>query len=213
MGEITIVVLTKSSKFSGYCVAGIDCYSRKWVRLVTEDSTSHGAVGAGDLIYEDGSQCQILDVIKVPIINTTNDILQPENTLINTSKYIHFIGKAKIEDVLKIHPAEIRNYILGNKYPYVTKAKVERLGHSLTLVEVSNLLIKHVLNPNGNPKTKADFTYQYERYENISVTDYRFYPAEDEISFDEAYNKAYLVVSIGTPYNNKYYKFVSAIYV
>jgi len=209
MGEITFLVLTKSSKYSGYCVAGIDCKSGNWIRLITEDLQSHGAVGTEDLIYKNGRECQILDIIEVPIIRVVNDVLQPENVLIDTSKYMRFVEKATIEDVLKIHPAEIRENILGNKYPYITEGKVGQLGYSLTLVKVNNLLIKQVANPDGNPKTKVDFTYRFERYENISVTDYRFYL----VANGTLYNEAYLVVSIGTPYKNRYYKFVSAIYV
>jgi len=209
MGEITFLVLTKSSKFSGYCVAGIDCKSGNWVRLITGDLQSHGAVGAEDLICKNGRECQNLDIIKVPIISAANDVLQPENVLIDTSKYIHFVEKATIEDVLKIHPAEIRENILGNKYSYITEERVGQLGYSLTLVKVNNLLIKRVANPDGHPKTKVDFTYRFERYENISVTDYRFYSVANGTLYDEAY----LVVSIGTPYKNRYYKFVSAIYV
>lgn len=209
MGEITISVLTKSSKFSGYCIAGIDCETGDWVRLITEDLQSHGAVSAGDLICENGRECQILDVIEVPIIRNVNDALQPENILIDTSRHIYFVKETTIEDVLKIHPAEIRNYILGNKYPYITEERVGQLGYSLTIVKVSDLLIKQALNPDGAPKTKANFTYRFERYENVSVTDYRFYSVED----GTLYNEAHLVVSIGTPYNNRYYKFVSAIYV
>ena len=209
MKEIELAVLTKSSKFSGYCVAGIDYESGKWIRLVTEDSESHGAVGAEDLTYENGEECQILDVVNVPITGIGQDILQPENVLMDTSKHLRLSGKITIEDVLKKHPAEVRKYILGNKYPYITEAKVGQLGYSLTLVKVSNLLIKQVSNPGGHPKTKADFTYQSDRYENISVTDYRFYSTADGTS----YRTAYLVVSIGTLFRNKYYKFVSTIYV
>lgn len=209
MKEMTLILLTKSSKFSGYCVAGIDCESGNWVRLVTKDLQSHGAVKANNLNYENGRQCQILDVIRVPIINAVNDRLQPENVLLDTSKVICLVGNATMKDVLKIHPDEIRTFILGNKYSYITEAKVGELGYSLTLVKVNHLLIKHVSNLDGDPKTKADFTYQGERYENISVTDSRFYLAADERRYEEAY----LVISIGTPYNGRYYKFVSAIYV
>lgn len=209
MGEILFLVLTKSSKFSGYCVAGIDCKSGNWIRLVTEDLQSHGAVEAENLTYKNGRECQNLDIIKVPIINAVNDVLQPENVLIDTSKCMRFVEKATIEDALKIHPAETRENILGNKYPYITEERVRQLGYSLTLVKVNNLLIKQVANPDGHPKTKVDFTYQFERYENISVTDYRFYSTAN----GTLYNEAYLVVSIGTPYKNRYYKFVSAIYV
>ena len=58
------LVLTKSSKYSGYCVAGIDCKSGNWIRLITEDLQSHGAVWAEDLIYKNGRECQILDIIE-----------------------------------------------------------------------------------------------------------------------------------------------------
>lgn len=209
MGEVTVVVLTKSSKFSGYCVAGINYYSGKWVRLVIGDLSLHGAVRTENLIYKCGKECEVLDVIKAPIIGSANDILQPENIKMDTSERIQLIGKATMRDVLKIHPIEIREYIFGNKYPYIKDEKIGQLGYSLTLVRVNDLLIKQVSNPEGRPKTKADFTYQFERYENISVTDYRFYSIADGTLFKEAY----LVVSIGTPYNNKYYKFISAIYV
>ena len=41
------------------------------------------------------------------------------------------------------------------------------------------------------------------------MTDKDFYSVENGTQYDNAI----LVVSIGTPYNGKYYKFVSAIYV
>lgn len=210
MKEVTVMILTKSSKYSSYCVAGIDYYTGKWVRLVTEDLSSHGAVKRGSLIDENGREFQILDVIKVPVISDVSDnIIQPENVLIDTSKYMHCMGHVTIKDILNIHPAEKTNYILGNQYPYITESRVAQgqLGHSLTLVEVQNLSIRHIVNPYGKPKTKADFTYQYKRYENISVTDYRYYSMEDKF-----FTKAYLIVSIGTAYDGRYYKFISAIY-
>lgn len=43
----------------------------------------------------------------------------------------------------------------------------------------------------------------------MSVTDEQFYSVNNGKKFD----KAILVVSIGTPYKNRYYKFVSAIYI
>lgn len=97
MKEIELAVLTKSSKFSGYCVAGIDYESGKWIRLVTEDSESHGAVGAEDLTYENGEECQILDVVNVPITGIGQDILQPENVLMDTSKHLRLSGKLRLK--------------------------------------------------------------------------------------------------------------------
>ena len=114
-----------------------------------------------------------------------------------------------MEEVLNVHPLESRGNILGNMYPYITEARVGGVGYSLTIVGVDDLEIVQEENPSGKPKTKVKFKYNGNQYENISVTDEKFYSVENGTRYD----KAILVVSIGTSYNSKYYKFVSAIYV
>ena len=42
--EKTIIILTKSKKHSGYCVAGIDFETGEWIRLVSSDIETEGAV-------------------------------------------------------------------------------------------------------------------------------------------------------------------------
>lgn len=209
MGKIRMVVLTRSSKYGKNCVAGIDLVNGSWVRLVTNDESSHGAVSDEDLVCEDGNSVQVLDVIDAPVLGACNDEIQPENVLLDLDTYIEIVGKMAIEDVLNIHPLESRSNILGNIYPYITDARVETVGYSLTIVEVNDLEIVQEENPSGKPKTKVKFFYNGNEYENMSVTDENFYSAENGTKYD----RAILVVSIGTPYNNKYYKFVSAIYV
>lgn len=209
MEKITMVILTRSSKYGKNCVAGINLDNGSWVRLVTNDESSHGAVSDEDLVCEDGNSVQVLDVINAPVLGTCDDAIQPENVLLDLQTYIEIVGRMSIEEVLNIHPLEFRSYILGNKYPYITEARVETVGHSLTIVEVWDLEIVQEENPSGKPKTKVKFYYNGNQYENVSVTDENFYSAENGTKF----NRAILVVSIGTPYNNKYYKFVSAIYV
>lgn len=83
MGNIRMVVLTKSSKYGNNCVAGIDLSNGDWVRLVTEDEASHGAVSDNDLICEDGRSVEVLDVIDAPILGLCNDCVQPENVLLD----------------------------------------------------------------------------------------------------------------------------------
>ena len=129
--------------------------------------------------------------------------------MIDTSQNIEYVGKASIDDVLEIHPAENLDEILGNKYSYILEQKVNTVGYSLALVEVTDLEIMQVENPHGQPKTKANFTFNRHRYTQMSVTDPRFYSVKNETR----YNNAILVISIGTPYNGKYYKFISGIYV
>ncbi len=209
MGNIRLIIMTESSKFFGKCVAGIDVESGKWVRLVSDDEETHGAIANRDLYYQDGGKCEVLDIVDVPVIEECGDDIQPENVLMDTSKYIRYVGMASLEYVLEIHPAEVRSDILGNKYSYISEQRVDTVGYSLALVEVQNLEIVQVENPTGRPKTKVNFTYQGYSYTQMSVTDPRFY----SVASGTRYDSAILVVSIGTPYNEKYYKFVSGIYV
>lgn len=180
-----------------------------WVRLVTNDESSHGAVSDEDLICEDGKSVQVLDVIDAPILEACNTEIQPENVLLDLDTYIDIVGKMTIEEVLSIHPLEARDNILGNIYSYITEARVGSVGYSLTIVEVDDLEIVQEENLDGKIKTKVNFKYNDTQYEDISVTDKDFYSVENGTQYDNAI----LVVSIGTPYNGKYYKFVSAIYV
>jgi hypothetical protein len=209
MEKIRMVVLTKSSKYGKNCVAGINLASGGWVRLVTNDESSHGAVSDEDLICEDGKSVQVLDVIDAPILEACNTEIQPENVLLDLDTYIDIVGKMTIEEVLSIHPLEARDNILGNIYSYITEARVGSVGYSLTIVEVDDLEIVQEENLDGKIKTKVNFKYNDTQYEDISVTDKDFYSVENGTQYDNAI----LVVSIGTPYNGKYYKFVSAIYV
>lgn len=209
MEKIRMVVLTKSSKYGKNCVAGINLASGGWVRLVTNDESSHGAVSDEDLVCEDGKSVQVLDVIDAPILEACNTEIQPENVLLDLDTYIDIVGKMTIEEVLSIHPLEARDNILGNIYSYITEARVGSVGYSLTIVEVDDLEIVQEENLDGKIKTKVNFKYNDTQYEDISVTDKDFYSVENGTQYDNAI----LVVSIGTPYNGKYYKFVSAIYV
>lgn len=65
MGEIRMVVLTKSSKYGKNCVAGINLANGSWTRLVTNDESSHGAVSDEDLVCKDGNIVQVLDVKEI----------------------------------------------------------------------------------------------------------------------------------------------------
>lgn len=204
---IEIVVLTKSAKNGGYCVAGVEPATNRWVRLVSNDKASHGALFERDIAYEDGSHCVPLDVVRVPFVGECPSEYQPENILVNPDIYWEKIGRITIEDLLEIHAPEKHDTLLGNIYPYITEERIGFVGHSLILVEVSNLVITH---PVGHG-TKASFQYRFTTYENIAVTDWDFRQVSDGAMFDQAV----LVMSLpDTPYKErKYYKFIAKIFL
>lgn len=204
--EIEVVILTKSAKNGGYCVAGIDVKNSRWVRLVSSDTGSHGALFDQDMRYMSGRSCKLLDVVRVPVLRKNPTEYQPENVLINEDKYWEKVGTLLIDDLLELHPPETHNCLLGNIYPYITEEKIDTVGHSLILVKVRDLIITHPT----ERSTKAKFGYRFTTYENMSVTDPDFYNTPDQTRIGQAI----LVMSLpDEPYQErKYYKFIAKIF-
>lgn len=202
--ERNVVILTMSSKNNGYCVAGIDIKNGKWIRLVSDDVISHGALNKDDIKFKDGHFCAPLDIVKIPIIKELPHEYQPENVLIDRKEFWIKMETININSLLEIHPAERHNYLLGNQWSYITDKKIGSVGHSLVLVEVNDLSIEHP----SEKSTKASFLYYGIKYSSISVTDPEYYACN--IKFIE---KAILVISLPeSPFNNKYYKFIAKIF-
>jgi hypothetical protein len=108
---------------------------------------------------------------------------------------------------LTIHPIEERQFIFGNNRPYLTETEAVVLKHSLELVLIENMIIKRP------KKTKAEFTYKGKRYENISVTDPRYYSCDNGTYIGDAI----IVASIpDEPFTvdeeERYYKFIAQIF-
>ena len=202
---VDVAILTKSAKNGGYCVAGIDMDTRQWIRLVSSDANSCGALFSQDLQYKDGTYCEPFDIARIPILGKHPHVYQPENVLINEETYWKKIGVISVPDLIRLHPPEKHNNLLGNIYPYITAERIGDVGISLILVKVGNLIITHPT----DRSTKAEFSYGFARYENMSVTDPEFYhiPSGTKIS------QALLVMSLpDSPYNErKYYKFIAKI--
>lgn len=203
-----VIVLTKSVKHGGYCVAGIDVSTGELVRLISDDTDTDGALTADDITYEDGTMMEMLDLIKVEIAGRGDNYIQPENYIIDRKYYIQKIKRVTLIEALSYHPCDNLGTIFGNCDYYVPEENAQYVGYSLALVRVQNLKIYKDYNKYGQPKTKASFVYNRVQYYWISVTDSRFFDISDEIE----YQSATLVISIGTPYNSKCYKFIAAVY-
>lgn len=208
--EREVAILTRSSKFKKYCVAGVDINTGEWVRFVSDNEQAHGALSAYDISYADGRICKPLDVVLVDVVGAAPLALQPENYLIDSHEYWRKTRECTLSDVLAVHPAEVRPYIYGNTYPYVDDEEIDSIGYSLTLVHVSSLEISQTINFNGQPKTKASFIYNGKWYSNMSVTDPDFYSVPNGTRFANAH----LVISLpDTPFpEDCYYKFVAQIF-
>ena len=203
-----IIILTKSKKDSGYCVAGIEYETGNWIRLVSSSELLKGALTDFHMQSTNGDICEPLDFVKVEIQEHIPEGCQTENHLI--AKGIKWIklGTVTIDEVLKIRRPEKRDKIFGSSYSSLLA--VDYFKYSLMLVEVSNLRIYY----NDNGSRKADFNYNSITYKGMSVTDLDYCKKnfhQNEFNFDQAY----IVVSIPKdPYeiDGKYYKFIAKVF-
>jgi hypothetical protein len=94
MDKLLLVILAKSYKPSGRCIAGkLVKYTEankaeigSWVRPVPNDNTGKGALLEEMYKYEDGNEVRILDIVEIPIIQHFPIDGQPENYVIDESK-------------------------------------------------------------------------------------------------------------------------------
>ncbi len=156
-----IIILTESSKFKNNCVAGIEKDTGKWIRVVSDDEDTYGALTKDDIMYKDGTMCEVMDIVNVPYVKAVPTKTQPENILIDRNYYLTKDGVATLDDVLEIHPKEINDYIFGTRYSSVKEEYLEELGvdYSLTLIKVKKLVFNWRENNKGQLKLKVTFKY------------------------------------------------------
>jgi len=74
----TIIILTKSKKHSGYCVAGIDYETGEWIRLLSSDNETEGAVPRDDLVFSNGQILEVYDIITCDLVKPCGTEVQPK---------------------------------------------------------------------------------------------------------------------------------------
>jgi hypothetical protein len=88
-----ILLLANSSKGSMHCVAGRELIARGgklhyggWIRPINV-KRKEGALDDSDCGFENGKQPKVLDVVDIEVTNNENYSAQPENWVIDSSKY------------------------------------------------------------------------------------------------------------------------------
>ncbi len=205
--EKEIIILTKSAKYGGLCVAGVDFKTGEWIRLVKKGG---GQITNNIMRYRDGSYVKILDCIAVHTLGSAATPIQPENVYIDIKEGFVKVKKISIGELLMIHNLENHKNILGN-YSHVIRHNVENVGHSLELIKVQNAILHRVMGSNGYYKSKLDFYYNNVHYMNMSITDPDYFNVEDVTRLGE------LIIVLSIPdddysKNYGYFKFVAKIF-
>lgn len=208
----TIIILTKSKKHSGYCVAGIDYETGEWIRLISSDNETEGAVPRDDLVFSNGQILEVYDIITCELVKPCGTEVQPENWLYDEDMKWKMVGKSNLAEVLEIHGYNSMNYIFENEDVKLPADWEFESNSSLCLAKINNAFVW--VKTFEEKKISLNFTYnnvQY-RYMSISQTDILdYYKNKPDGSYP--LGTVYAVFSLTDRYywNGKYYKVVAQI--
>ena len=186
MENLLMVVLAKSYKPGGRCIAGrrVEYTGDNtvkvagWVRPVANDNTGHGALTAQMYLYEDGTETRVLDIVEIPVIRHFPIAGQPENYVIDDKRKWKKISSLNPDCIHQIAENVVDVWNDPDAESHIVTANYDRRGlisQSLYLIKPSNLLITLSNEFNDHKKCYkkiivASFSYSGVKYENISVT-------------------------------------------
>lgn len=213
-----ILLLTKSAKNGGLCVAGIDIQNKQWIRLVSSDTKSDGALSK-QFMQKDrngypiffsqqiaGYRISFPKVVRVWLRQACPNPVQKENFLIDETEKFYFLRKTALDEIQKYTDND--QFIYGNTSSFVEEHELSFNGASLKMFCVENLQIYRITDVAGKHHSRASFCYNNLKYLDIRVTDGDFFEIENA-----TFSKALIVVSLPhESFKGKYYKFIAKIF-
>lgn len=210
--EKKIIILTKSKKHSGYCVAGIDYETGEWIRLVSSDLETEGAVPCEDLQCSNGETLEVYDIIMCRLLRKCGTIVQPENCLYDETVKWKKVGKSNLDEVIKIHGYDSVEYVFENEDTKLPADWIFSGNPSLCLLKVKDASIW--VKTFEDKKIYLNFTYDDVRYKYMSISQIdllNYYRNKTDDSYP--LGTVTVVFSLTDKYywNGKYYKVVAQI--
>jgi hypothetical protein len=210
--EKKIIILTKSKKHSGYCVAGIDYETGEWIRLVSSDSETEGAVPWENLQYSNGETLEVYDIIMCRLLRKCGTIVQPENCLYDETVKWEKVGKSNFDEVIKIHGYDSVDYVFENEDTKLPADWIFSGNPSLCLLKVKDASIW--VKTFEDKKISLNFTYDDIQYKYMSISQIdllNYYKNKTDDSYP--LGTVTVVFSLTDKYywNGKYYKVVAQI--
>lgn len=208
-----IIILAKSTKhYPSYCIAGIDVNTGEWIRPISDDVEKEGAVPPDDIIYEDGSEVNILDIVRISFIQSFPSNAQPENILYDDTMYWEKIGETTIEEIAQNYELNNQNFIFSNVNKDLFENELP--GNSLMLVKIQNPYI--VVKTFEKKKIQICFDYNNYHYDYIRVEDptvVKQFMYSDDGRYNLE-NEIYAVFSLTGKYEKtgKYYKMLAHLF-
>lgn len=215
MPTIEMIVLAKSKKLGGKCIAGLRTDGGGWVRPVAP--SIDGTLFPQHYTLTNGSQAEVLDVVKIDLKEPRQEPHQPENWLISGGRWRLIARPASPE-----HQRVLWNHIvlgptlLGNNSDSVKANRFEEAPADASLALIIPGKIEWSIRKYSGDKrqTRAVFKLKGVKYD-LAITD----PDWEENLSDqpegnhpaESTKRFLLTVSLGEPYRGYCYKLVASV--
>ena len=198
---IDFLVLSKSIKYYGFCVVGLNLVTKELIRIIPRSNSINSAIDCRSLNYiKNGElkEVEVFDVVQIRYIKIDNPLfIQLENKKVDDT-YVKYIG-SYTKEIMKVIDNKKAN-IFGNRLPYLTKEEAMKAKHSIEVVSVKSVYIDC---------NKANFIYRGKEYKNVSVTDKNYRDSNEPFFF----SKAWLILSLSNKayVDGNFYKFIVTI--
>lgn len=203
-----VLILASSAKNKNLCVAGLDFKSKKLIRLVSNIEDTDGAIPKS---YMNG--IDVGDVVDIGVLHSYPNKYQPENYLVNFCKKPLIQSRFNNNQITEIMEGYSYSdlFIFGNTDSVLSSHEMENNSTSLAWVHVNEVSV-YLIESYGKKKTRTNFFYNGFKYNNIRVTDQKFFNSEEKMP------EAYFLMSLPhKPWitdsgKELYYKFVAKIF-
>ncbi|MDR1832598.1 MAG: hypothetical protein LBQ97_07715 [Fusobacteriaceae bacterium] len=166
-----VIVLTKSVKYGGYCLAGIDARTGDWIRILSNNKKTKGAVPPERICYPNGTEISVYDIISVDFAKHVPTRVQPENWLYDESAIWEKTGQSNLKEVLKLHDYDNPDCIFGNTDYRLQQNWAFSGEPSLLLLKVHKPIITvKTFEQGADPQITMSFVYRHKYYKFIRIT-------------------------------------------
>ena len=171
MPVIEIICLANSRKYSHHCVAGLRTDGQGWLRPI--GTVSDGSLYTNEIILQDGTQPQPLDVIKIGCSSPRPRPHQPENWLIDKTRW-QLVSRPAPPSLMPVFQAgAVKGPELlggfGDRASY-NDFLIRPASSSLALIAPENLRWRITTSYRGKRQTRAYFQLNNTYYD-LGVTD------------------------------------------